>query len=581
MQIFTILSFLFVLGFVAAYTYMKMRGFNKNESKGSYFLGGRSLTGGVIGASLLLTNLSATNFVGMSAQVFSGNMTNMAYEVTSGFVLVVVALLLVPRYLKQGITTIPDFLESRYDKQVKGIVSFLFLLMFILNAIPITLYSGAIAITRMFHIQENFALSYEASIWITVWCIGIIGFFYAIVGGLKAVAISDTINGIGLLIGGLLVPIFGLLALGHGSFGEGLSHLFTATPEKFNAIGNNHDVVPFGAALTGLILVNFYYWGTDQSIIQRALAAKNLKEGQKGVMLAGFFKVLTPIVVCIPGIIAFQLLGSKTTNPDLMYTQLVNKVLPAPLVGFFAAVMFGSVLSVFNGVINSTATLFALNVYEPLFGKGKTDQEIVRNGKRFGFLLGIVSMFIAPLIMYAPDGLFQYVQVVSGFFNVPIFTVIFMGYVTKRVPAIAAKISLVFFVGTYAVLQLIIKPEMSFLYQEAILFVISCAMMLVIGKMKPRETPYVMPINNLVEIEPWEHRYEAGGFIIFMVFAAYILFSKLGFAGANGFTTMTALWLLIAAVVSFAGVLYFKKRDKVAESPVTAAVKGTQDVRVK
>ncbi|WP_216643881.1 solute:sodium symporter family transporter [Weizmannia acidilactici] len=429
--------------------------------------------------------------------------------------------------------------------------------------------------------QENFGLSYEASIWITVWCIGIIGFFYAIVGGLKAVAISDTINGIGLLIGGLLVPIFGLLALGHGSFGEGLSHLFTATPEKFNAIGNNHDVVPFGAALTGLILVNFYYWGTDQSIIQRALAAKNLKEGQKGVMLAGFFKVLTPIVVCIPGIIAFQLLGSKTTNPDLMYTQLVNKVLPAPLVGFFAAVMFGSVLSVFNGVINSTATLFALNVYEPLFGKGKTDQEIVRNGKRFGFLLGIVSMFIAPLIMYAPDGLFQYVQVVSGFFNVPIFTVIFMGYVTKRVPAIAAKISLVFFVGTYAVLQLIIKPEMSFLYQEAILFVISCAMMLVIGKMKPRETPYVMPINNLVEIEPWEHRYEAGGFIIFMVFAAYILFSKLGFAGANGFTTMTALWLLIAAVVSFAGVLYFKKRDKVAESPVTAAVKGTQDVRVK
>ncbi|MGG3693514.1 solute:sodium symporter family transporter [Heyndrickxia ginsengihumi] len=577
METFTILSFVFVLALVAFLTYRKMRGFNRSESKGSYFLGGRSLTGGVIGASLLLTNLSATNFVGMSAQSFSGNMTNMAYEVTSGICLVIIAFLLVPRYLKQGITTIPDFLADRFDPQVKGFVSFLFLISFVFNMIPITLYSGAIAITRMFHIQEIFGISYQTSIWITVWCIGIIGFFYAIVGGLKAVAISDTFNGIGLAIGGLLVPFFGILALGKGHFGAGFHHFISATPEKFNAIGSNTDVVPFGAALTGLILVNFYYWGTDQSIIQRALAAKDLKEGQKGVLLAGFFKVLTPLVVVIPGIIAFQLFGGKTSNPDLMYTQLVNKVLPAPLVGVFAAVMFGSVLSVFNGVINSTATLFALNVYEPLFGKGKTDQEIVRKGKRFGFLLGIISLFIAPLIMYAPEGLFQYVQVVSGFFNVPIFTVIFMGYVTKRVPAIAAKVSLVFFVGTYAILQLIIKPEMSFLYQEAILFVISCVIMLVIGKIKPRKTAYVLPTKNVVDIEPWAHRFEAGGVIIFMVMASYILCSKLGFAGENGLTGMTALAILIAALISFIGVVFFKRRDRKNK----AVIESTHEVTIK
>ena len=320
----------------------------------------------------------------MSGQSYSGNMSNMAYEVTSGLVLVVVAMYLVPRYLKQGITTVPDFLEDRYDSGVKKSISILFLLCYVLNLLPTTLYSGAIALSQIFNLESTFGISYEMSIWITVWFIGIIGFVYAVIGGLKAIAVSDLYNGIGLAVSGLMVPFFGLLYLGKGSFSAGLSHIVTTSPEKFNAVGGAKDPVPFGAALTGLLLVNLYYWGTDQSIIQRALAAKNLKEGQKGVILAGLLKVMTPLIVIIPGIIAFQIFGGAAENPDLMYSKLVNVVLPKPLTGFFAAAMFGAVLSTFTGVLNSASTLFALNVYGPIFGKGKSDSELVSKAKSFG-----------------------------------------------------------------------------------------------------------------------------------------------------------------------------------------------------
>lgn len=561
MEVLIVVTFLAFLCAVGLFTFLKIRGTNKkNQSKDSYFLGGRSLTGGVIGASLLLTNLSASNFVGMSGQSYSGNMSNMAYEVTSGLVLVIVAMFLLPRYLKQGINTVPDFLEDRYDSSVKNIVSILFLLCYVLNLIPITLYSGAIAISQIFNIQGILNVSYQTSIWITVWAIGIIAFFYAIVGGLKAIAVSDTFNGIGLAIGGLSIPIFGLLYIGKGKFLTGFSHFFAATPQKFNAIGSATDAVPFGAAITGLILVNLYYWGTDQSIIQRALAAKNLKEGQKGVMLAGFFKVLTPIIVVIPGIIAFQIFGKGASNADLMYSKLIKTVLPKPLTGLFAAAMFGSVLSVFNGVLNSASTLFALNIYGPIFGREKSDEELVKKGKYFGVIIAIIGMLIAPSIMYAPQGLFQYLQVINGFFNVPIFTVVFIGYVTKRVPSIAAKISLAFFIGTYAVLQFIIKPKMNFLYQLAILFAISCIIMLIVGKIKPREKLYKLSINNVVEIEPWEHRFEAGGFIIFLMISSYIIFSKAGVAGKEGFNFRTVIYIGVTALATIICVVALKRK---------------------
>ena len=460
-------------------------------------------------------------------------MSVMGWEVGSGITLVLVAMFLVPRYLKGGLTTIPEFLEDRFDPGVKKFVTYLFLISYVLNGLPPTLYAGALVMSQLFDISGILGVSYGTGIWITVWAIGVIGAIYAIFGGLKAVAFSDTLNGIGLIIGGLSVPYFGFKYIGGGSVLKGIGDLVVAHPEKFDAIGSNSDPVPFTTLFTGMLLVNLYYWGTDQGIIQRALGAKNLKEGQKGVMLAGLLKIFTPLIVIVPGIIAFHMYGESYTAPDLVYSHLIKDLMPKYFVGFFAAVMFGAVLSTYNSVLNSASTLFCLNVYKPVFGRNKTDAEIVSKGKIFGSIIALISMLIAPMIMNAPQGLFQYLQIVNGFFNVPIFTIIFIGYMTKYVPAIAAKVSLVFFVSSYAVLQLIIKPELHFLHQLTILFIISCGIMLVFGKIKPRETPYVLVNKNVVEITPWEYQYEAGVIIIAVMLSFYIIFSKLGLASLN------------------------------------------------
>ncbi|MFQ2272026.1 solute:sodium symporter family transporter [Aeromonas enteropelogenes] len=523
-----ILSFLFFTGFVFLYTYNKVK-HDKKDSQDGFFLGGRSLTGTFIASSLILTNLSATSFVGMSAQSYTHNMSVMGWEVASGITLVIIALLLVPRYLKQGITTVPDFLESRYDMSVKKFVTLLFLCQYVINILPTTLYAGAVVLGEMFDVKGILGVSEFSAIAIISATIGLLGFFYAIYGGLRAVVIADTLNGVGLITGGLMIPVFGLFALGDGNFSAGLDILLTAAPEKLQSVGKESDPLPFSTLFTGLLLVNLYYWGTDQSIIQRVLGAKNLREGQKGVILSGAIKVISPLFLIIPGIIAFHMFGADAGNPDTMYTRLVNEVLPKPLVGFFIAVMFGAILSTFNGVLNSSTTLFALNVYKPLFGKDKTDEELVGKGRIFGVFIAIISICIAPFIMYAPEGLFQYLQMVAGFFSVPIFTIVFVGYISKRVPAIAAKVALTVFVGSYAAMQLVFKTPLHFLHQLAILFVVCTILMLAIGYLFPRETDYVMPVNKDIDVTPWEYRFEASAIVLYMVLGAYIMFSDIGF----------------------------------------------------
>ncbi|MGL4988803.1 MAG: solute:sodium symporter family transporter [Cetobacterium sp.] len=545
------LSFIFFTLLVGVLTYYKTKGDTLDTNDG-YFLGGRSLTAGFIAGSLMLTNLSPANFAGMSAQSFTHNMSVMGWEVGSGITLVLVAMFLVPRYLKGGLTTIPEFLEDRFDPGVKKFVTYLFLISYVLNGLPPTLYAGALVMSQLFDVSGIFGISYTAGIWLTVWAIGIIGAIYAIFGGLKAVAFSDTLNGIGLIIGGLSVPYFGFKYIGEGSVIKGIGDLVIAHPEKFDAIGSSSDPVPFTTLFTGMLLVNLYYWGTDQGIIQRALGAKNLKEGQKGVMLAGLLKIFTPLIVIVPGIIAYHIYGNGFAEPDLIYSHLIKKLMPKQFVGFFAAVMFGAVLSSYNSILNSASTLFCINIYKPVFGKGKTDAELVNKGKIFGTIIAIISLFLAPLIMKAPQGLFQYLQIVSGFFNVPIFTIIFIGYTTKYVPAIAAKVSLIFFVSSYALLQLVIKPDLHFLHQLAILFSISCAIMLIIGKMKPRETPYVLIKKNVVELTPWEYQYEAGAIITSVMLSFYVVFSKYGLVTLNFVglqRNLAILWTFTALVV--------------------------------
>jgi solute:Na+ symporter, SSS family len=467
-----------------------------------------------------------------------------------------------PRYLKQGITTIPQFIESKFDKGTREFVTVIFLAGYILNMLPITLYSGAVAMSQIFNIPEMFHISYEQGIWAMVLVCGTMGAIYAVFGGLKAVAVSDTINGILLVIGGLMVPIFGIMFIGGGNFSAGLNQFFTTSPEKFSSIGGSNDYLPFSTLFTGLLIVNLYYWGTDQAIIQRGLGAKNLKEGQKGIMIAGLLKIFTPLMLIVPGIIAFQIFGPDIENTQAVYPMVVNKVLPQPLVGIFAAAMMGAILSTFDSVINSASTLFALNIYKPRWGQNKTDAQLVVIGKKFGTIIAVLSIIGAPLIMYAPKGLFDYFQTINVFFDVPVFLIVFMGYFTKRVPAIAAKIGMVFFIVTYGSSQLFFHVSVHYYHVTALLFATACLIMYVIGKIVPMDHDFVLEENNLVEVEPWENRYRFGGFVTFVMIAMYIVFSPAGIASKRGFSSITVLYIGITAVCCLVVSLLLEKRQK-------------------
>ena len=528
MQFITFLAFTLL---VALISYIKSKKTNENTSDG-YFLGGRSLTGVVIAGSLLLTNLSTEQIVGLNGAAFKDGILVMAWETLAAIAMVVTAIFLLPRYLKSGLTTVPQFLEDRYDKGTKTITSALFLSGYAIVLLPIVLYSGALAISNMFNIPELLGVSKNAALWITVWSIGIIGSIYAIFGGLKAVAISDTINAVGLLIGGMLIPIFGLMAIGDGSVLEGISTLVTENPEKFESLGGPKSSIPIETIFTGMMLVQLFYWGTNQAIIQRALGAKNLKEGQKGLLLASFIKILGPLIVVLPGVIAYHLFNGQLENPDEAYPMLVAEVLPTALLGFFAAVLFGAILSSFNSALNSSVTLFGIDIYKSHFNTEANERQVVKAGKNFGIILAIISMCIAPLLIYASKGLFGYLQEANGIYSIPILTIIVIGYLTKHVPAIAAKIGIISGSVLYIISQFIIKPYVvgnenypHFLHVMAILFVLNVLIMLLIGKFYPRKEAYQLEYTKQVDITPWKNVNTIGILICVIVLAIYIYFA--------------------------------------------------------
>jgi solute:Na+ symporter, SSS family len=548
MQILTFLGFTLI---VAIISYLATRKTNETSSDG-YFLGGRSLTAGVIAGSLLLTNLSTEQIVGLNGSAYESGLSVMVWETLAAIAMVVTAMFLLPRYLKGGLTTVPQFLAKRFDVATKTWTSVLFLTGYVIVLLPVILYSGALAISGMFNIPELLNVSHTQSIWICVWGIGIIGSIYAVFGGLKAVAVSDSINAIGLLIGGVLIPIFGLMMIGDGSVLDGLSILTTENPEKFKSMGSQTDPVPFYTIFTGMMLVQLFYWGTNQQIIQRALGAKNLKEGQKGLLLASFIKILGPIIVVLPGLIAFHLFEGSLESADSAYPMLVNKVLPPAWVGFFAAVIFGAILSSFNSVLNSSVTLFGIDVYKQHINKEADEKTIVKHGKRFGILLAIAAMFIAPMIANA-GSLFKYLQEVNGIYSIPILTIIIVGYLTKRVPAIAAKIGLAsgcllyiisqFFMQPYFINNALEKAQTSGIIDEtslaiikaeayphfldimAILFLLNVGIMLLIGKLKPRKEPYIQEYTEQVDITPWKYVKQTGIAIWIIVIGIYIYFT--------------------------------------------------------
>lgn len=558
MNIFHILSFLFFTLLVAWITWHKTKKDNLSSQKG-YFLAGRSLTAPVIAGSLMLTNLSTEQLVGQAGQAYRSNMSVMAWEVISALALVFMALYFLPKYLSRGITTIPEFIEERYDRTTRTIIDICFLVATGICFLPIVLYSGALALNSLFNISNLLDISQGAALWVTIIGLGVVGSIYAVFGGLKAVAISDSINGIGLFIGGIMVPIFGLWVLGSGSVSGGLQFVVSHAPEKLNSMGGSNDPVPFSTIFTGIILVNTFYWCTNQGIVQRTLAAKNLAEGQKGVLFTAILKIFGPIILVFPGIIAFHLYPDLA-KADMAYPELVAHVLPKALVGFFGAVLFGAVLSSYNSFLNSASTLFSLGIYQTYIRKEASPEHLVRMGKYFGLALAVTSILIAPTIAGAPQGLFTWMKQLNGVYNVPLVTIIVMGFIFRRVPAFAAKLALAYGITSYILVKYVFSFDIHFLHVLGINCAINVILMLLITRFKPREKAYEFKHNQEVDITPWTYAKPVSVIVILIMFSVYAYLAQFG---GYSFAKPFAVFSFLGA---FALIIYISVKSKFIKS---------------
>lgn len=554
---FTLLSSAIVMVIIGIWTYKKTKGANSTTE--GYFLAGRGLGGGFIAGALILTNLSAEQMVGLNGQAYGTNMSNMAWEVTAVLAIVIMALVLLPRYLGGAFTTLPQFLLDRYDEGVRRLAVILFMFGYVLVTIPSTLYSGALGVMKLFDVESLLGISYAESVWLMVWIIGTIGVFFALFGGMKAIAVSDTFIGIGLFVICALIPVLALHQLGSGSIAAGFETMATTNPEKLNAVGLSTDSVPFLTIFTGMIWANLFYWGTNQYAIQRTLGARNLAEGQKGVLFTGFFKLLVPIFMMLPGVIAFHLYGGKLASIDLAYPTLVANILPWYLQGLFLVVLLGAVFSTFNALINSAATMFALDVVQPL-KPGLSDAKLLRLSKWFTAVLALVSFCVSPLLMYAPDGLWELIRRFTGFFNIPIIAIVLIGIFARRVPPVAAKIVIVFHVITYYMMiwgtdQLFGIPfNINYIHVYGILFLAEISIMLAIGKLYPARKAWSYTPQPKIDMKPWKYALATAVVLIGLMFDMYVVFSPIGLAYEGGIVS-PYFWPVLAGVVLLTAVV--------------------------
>ena len=579
------LSFFLATASVAVMTYLIVRKMDKSDNPTEeFFTGGRMLAWPVVAGSLLLTNISTEQLVGLNGAVFKdGNLVGIAWEALAAFAMIATALLFLPHYLASGFTTTTAFLEKRFDRSVRQIVSGLFLFGYVTVLLPTILYTGSLALQTIF--QFNFPL------WISVILIGGLGSAYAIFGGLKSVAVSDTLNGIGLLIGGLAVPILALKALGDSSIMDGLTTVFTEKTEYLTPLATldrrgGPTSVPWPTLLTGMMFIQVFYWSTNQVVVQRALGARNLAEGQKGVLFASVMKLVGPLMLCVPGVIALHMLGDLSVQIDLetlkrsiaslqtsgveisqesmayaqslltqhqdsfslslaeaerlngiisindqVYPAMIRHVITADWArGLFAAVLVGSILSSFNSALNSASTLFCLEFYEEKVRDQFDDSHalaahVVKIGQRFGLTLAAISMFIAPFLADL-DSIFEYLQKVNGLYSVPIISIFLVGILSQKAPANGAKWAIVLGMSSYGYFSFFGADLFHWLHGYAISFALAIGTLVFFAATQPRSAEEIAgePLPPPpVDMTPWRHAKAASVVIVILTVFSYAL----------------------------------------------------------
>ena len=416
----------------------------KGETKSTedYFLASKSLPWWAIGASLIAANISAEQFIGMSGSGFAGGLAIATYEWMAALTLIVVGKFFLPIFIKKEIYTIPEFVEQRFSSQLKTILAVFWIGLYVFVNLASVLYLGGLALQTILGIEMITAV------------IGLAAFAaaYSLYGGLSAVAWTDIIQVVVLVLGGLVTTYLALDTVSAGGgFLEGLNKVYNAVPERFDMILEKSNpeymnLPGIGVLIGGMWIANLYYWGFNQYIIQRTLAAKSLEESQKGILFAAGLKMIIPLIVVIPGIAAYVIVNDPNLLASLGEAGMANlpsaeqadkaypwlmQFLPTGLKGVAVAALAAAIVSSLASMLNSTATIFTMDIYKQLINKEASESKTVNVGRLSAFVALIIASIMAPLLG-GIDQAFQFIQEYTGIVSPGILSVFVLGLFWKK-----------------------------------------------------------------------------------------------------------------------------------------------------
>ena len=524
--------------------YMSRSKSGEEKSSEDYFLASKSLPWWAIGASLIAANISAEQFIGMSGSGFAIGLAIASYEWMAALTLIIVGKYFLPIFIEKGLYTIPEFLEKRYNSEVKSVLAVFWVALFVFVNLTSVLYLGGTALDTIMGTGDGS---------IVIYCIIGLALFaaaYSLYGGLSAVAWTDVIQVVLLVVGGLITTIIALNNVtDEGGFFSGLSYIYDKVPEKFNMIlapsDKGYSDLPGIAVLVGgMWIANIYYWGFNQYIIQRTLAAKSLDESQKGIVFAAILKMIIPLIVVIPGIIAYVMysenpeVSSAFTSADggvmndKAYPWLISTFIPTGLKGLILAALAAAIVSSLASMLNSTSTIFTMDIYKPLINKDASEKQLVSVGRISGLIALIIAIFIAP-VLGGIEQAFQFIQEWTGVVSPGILAIFILGLFWKKTSARSAimgaifsiPIALFFKVAPKGWSTMAIYPDIPFMHQMGLTFLLTAIVMLIISHIdnKGKDDDKGIPLStDLFNTSPI---FNALSFaVILMLVALYAIF---------------------------------------------------------
>ncbi|KEO75762.1 sodium/sugar symporter [Anditalea andensis] len=534
-------AYCFLIIAMGLFVSREKKGHIKNSQ--DYFLASKALPWWAVGASLIASNISAEQFIGMSGSGFALGLAISTYEWMAAVTLIVVAIFFLPVYMKKGIYTMPGFLLDRYDTRVRTTMAIFWLLLYVFVNLTSVLYLGALSLNTILNVPMTYGILGLA----------LFAMIYSIYGGLKAVAWTDVVQVFFLIAGGLATTYIALTMVGEGSAWEGLGLLRREVPGHFSMILSRGEMmIPDGQGGTrdayldlpgisvlvgGMWITNLSYWGFNQYITQRALAAKSLDEAQKGMIFAGFLKLLMPLIVVIPGIAALVIVKNgidpgfieSMKDPvtgiiksDRAYPTLLQ-LLPVGLKGLAFAALTAAIVSSLASMANSTSTIFTMDVYNKYFDKNASQTKQVRVGRITAAVAFVVAALVAPALGQL-DQAFQFIQEYTGFISPGVFAIFFFGVFWKKTTSNAALTAAALSIPMSVVLK-IFFPGLPFLDRMGVVFLALAALMIIISLVEGKGKDHPNSIEIEKDLFVTSTGFKIGAFIILGITAAlYIVF---------------------------------------------------------